>query len=182
MVNSQHPWAVCDHHVWCHFQTHLQKRANMASRSVQVRLWSVLYFTVTVFLSLPLRLFWCWIKTETLSHCYPLLTQLFNFFFFPSLQSRVCENIPIVLCGNKVDVKSRQVQFSLLSWSVTLALKWTKSMSMFLTSGEGKAGDFPPQEESPVLRNLSQIQLQLWEAIPLPCQEACWVSKVLIFC
>ena len=27
-----------------------------------------------------------------------------------SSQCRVCENIPIVLCGNKVDVKNRQVK------------------------------------------------------------------------
>jgi GTPase SAR1 family protein len=27
-----------------------------------------------------------------------------------TLRCRVCENIPIVLCGNKVDVKNRQVK------------------------------------------------------------------------
>ena len=28
----------------------------------------------------------------------------------PALPPSVCENIPIVLCGNKVDVKNRQVK------------------------------------------------------------------------
>jgi len=48
------------------------------------------------------------LKTEysppsCLSYCFVL-------FFFGSIVFRVCENIPIVLCGNKVDVKNRQVK------------------------------------------------------------------------
>lgn len=35
---------------------------------------------------------------------YIMFLHLFDAFF------RVCENIPIVLCGNKVDVKNRQVK------------------------------------------------------------------------
>ncbi|EEC80918.1 hypothetical protein OsI_23595 [Oryza sativa Indica Group] len=59
---------------------------------------------------------------------------------------RVCDNIPIVLCGNKVDMKNRQVKPKMVT--------------------------FHQEEEPPVLRDLCQEQLQLREAFPLPCQEA----------
>lgn len=33
-----------------------------------------------------------------------------------SMAIRVCENIPIVLCGNKVDVKNRQVKAKMVTF------------------------------------------------------------------
>jgi hypothetical protein len=44
-------------------------------------------------------------------------------------------------------------------------------------AGEGEAGDVPQEEEPPVLRDLCQVELQLREAIPLPGEEAGWVSN-----
>lgn len=38
------------------------------------------------------------------------LSTLLTFGLFCTVNIRVCENIPIVLCGNKVDVKNRQVK------------------------------------------------------------------------
>lgn len=48
---------------------------------------------------------------------------------------RVCENIPIVLCGNKVDVKERK--------------------------GQGQDYHFPQKEKLAILRYFCQVQLQL---------------------
>lgn len=42
---------------------------------------------------------------------------------------------------------------------------------------EGKADHVPPQEEPSILRHLGKVQLQLREAVPVACQEACRVSK-----
>lgn len=39
-----------------------------------------------------------------------LATSVHRIIHFSLLPRRVCENIPIVLCGNKVDVKNRQVK------------------------------------------------------------------------
>ena len=43
------------------------------------------------------------------SKCFPLFISLFLFLFFRDL-TRVCENIPIVLCANKIEVKDRKVK------------------------------------------------------------------------
>ena len=91
----QHPWAMCNHHVWCYCPVDLQECSNMAPRFVQVRLsnfWS-LYLS---FMLVALHSLFC--DTEKLS------------LWLPFDNYRVCENIPIVLCGNKVDVKNRQVK------------------------------------------------------------------------
>src|ERR1700722_9284289 len=83
---------------------------------------------------------------------------------------RVCENIPIVLCGNKVDVKVR---------ASPLVISCFLNVSLHMISVGAKSedwvGDIPSQEEPPVLRDLSQVQLQLREALPVACKEACWV-------
>merc|ERR1712098_551939 len=59
--------------------------------------------------------------------------------------TRVCENIPIVLVGNKVDVKDRKVK--------------------------PKHILFHRKKPNIQLRHLSQIQLQLREAFPLGSSE-----------
>ena len=67
---------------------------------------------------------------------------------------RVCENIPIVLCGNKVDVKVRRCD------------------SRPGAESQDRRCDLPPQEEPAVLRDLGQVELQLREALPVARQEA----------
>lgn len=47
-------------------------------------------------------------------------------------------------------------------------------------AGESKAGYFPQEEEFAVLWDLSQEQLQLWEAFSLPCQKTCWVCTLIL--
>jgi small GTP-binding protein len=68
---------------------------------------------------------------------------------------RVCENIPIVLCGNKVDVKVRVFHSFRLN-------NFTGMNFGLVTSGaesEDWCSDFPSQEEPPVFRDLCQVQL-----------------------
>ena len=78
----QYPWSVCHHHVWCHFKADIQECTNMAQGLVQVSSSVKGYALIMSEALLNIQLFGC----------------------------RVCENIPIVLCGNKVDVKNRQVK------------------------------------------------------------------------
>lgn len=40
----------------------------------------------------------------------------FRILYLYVLGNRVCENIPIVLCGNKVDVKNRQVKAKMVTF------------------------------------------------------------------
>lgn len=72
---------------------------------------------------------------------------------------RVCEHIPIVLCGNKVDVKVRPTKLSTLVSRSLLAHAGAE--------GEDRSSDVPPQEKPPVLRDLREVQLQLRKALPL---------------
>jgi hypothetical protein len=44
-------------------------------------------------------------------------------------------------------------------------------------AGENKDGNLPQEEESPVLRDFRQEQLQLREALSLPCKEALRVGN-----
>lgn len=48
-------------------------------------------------------------------------------------------------------------------------------------AGEGEAGDVSQEEEPAVLRDLSQEQLQLREAVPLPRQETRGVRGLHLF-
>lgn len=41
---------------------------------------------------------------------FELLLERVNVYYNEASGRRVCENIPIVLCGNKVDVKNREVK------------------------------------------------------------------------
>ncbi|EPQ08008.1 GTP-binding nuclear protein Ran [Myotis brandtii] len=68
---------------------------------------------------------------------------------------RVCENIPIVLCGNKVDIEDRKVRQN--QWS-------------------------SPKGESPVLRHFCQEERQLWKALPLACWKANWRPSLGVCC
>jgi len=61
---------------------------------------------------------------------------------------RVCENIPMVLCGNKVDIKDRKVK--------------------------AKSIVFHRKKEPPVLRYQRQVKLQLRKAIPLVIAKIGW--------
>jgi len=87
----QHPWKLCYHHVWCHCSVDIQECPYMAQGSLQV----------------------CWVlcswSINFNSFCQ---ADLFKYICitFCCIIFRVCENIPIVLCGNKVDVKNRQVK------------------------------------------------------------------------
>ena len=71
--------------------------------------------------------------------------------------TRVCENIPIVLCGNKVDIKDRKVKAKSIVFhrkknlQVRLTFKLIKNNIIFKI----------------VLRHLSEVKLQLREALPL---------------
>lgn len=87
---------------------------------------------------------------------------------------RVCENIPIVLTGNKVDVK--------------VGLRHTVQASVTLTceidvgaESEDRPGHLPPEEEHSVLRDLCKVKLQLRKAVPLAREEACWVGWAYVF-
>jgi GTPase SAR1 family protein len=80
---------------------------------------------------------------------------------------RVCENIPIVLCGNKIDVK---VGFTTLSSRLDIF------NSKSGTESETQQRDLPPQEKLAILRNFGQVQLQFREAVPLPWAQARWAS------
>jgi len=65
---------------------------------------------------------------------------------------RVCENIPIVLCGNKVDVKERKVKTGAVTFHskvdilecLGVILKWSYR-----------------EKEPAIFRNLGQVKLQL---------------------
>ena len=48
---------------------------------------------------------------------------------------RVCENIPIVLCGNKVDIKDRKVKAK----AIVFHLKKNLQVRLLVTSGGQKA-------------------------------------------
>jgi small GTP-binding protein len=66
---------------------------------------------------------------------------------------RVCENIPIVLCGNKVDVKVRYDGGPVVCPS---------ALTQFDVAGaesEDWRGHVPPQEELAILRDLREVQL-----------------------
>ena len=66
---------------------------------------------------------------------------------------RVCENIPIVLCGNKVDVKVRCSTIYLQPGQPT-------HNRGFIYSGaqsEDRSRYFPPEKEPPVFRDLGQV-------------------------
>ena len=45
---------------------------------------------------------------------------------------RVCENIPIVLCGNKVDVKERKVKANLVTFHRKKNLQYVRSIGSTL--------------------------------------------------
>jgi GTPase SAR1 family protein len=65
---------------------------------------------------------------------------------------RVCENIPIVLVGNKVDIKVQRVLFHFLLLLISLSPGSPR---------QGQEHYVSPQEESAVLRHFGQVQLQL---------------------
>ena len=84
---------------------------------------------------------------------------------------RVCENIPIVLCGNKVDVKVRWGR------SVQECAALTREIGVGAES-EDRPGHFPPEEEHSVLRDLGEVELQLRETLPVAREEARWVCGI----
>jgi hypothetical protein len=69
----------------------------------------------TLHLESPTRMFLTGIVCGSLSNLYKFLCQL-TFYFFAGDLVRVCENIPIVLCGNKVDVKERKVKAKMITF------------------------------------------------------------------
>jgi hypothetical protein len=40
--------------------------------------------------------------------------------------------------------------------------------------------DVPPQEKSPILRDIRKVELQFWEAFPLAGKEIGWVSVICL--
>ena len=93
----QHSWAMCNYHVWCYCSVDLHECSNMASGSLSVCLIN----------------FWTFPLSLSIVSAYAIdLLLLFELclWLFHHANCRVCENIPIVLCGNKVDVKNRQVK------------------------------------------------------------------------
>lgn len=73
---------------------------------------------------------------------------------------RVCENIPIVLCGNKVDIKDRKVKAK----SIVFHRKKNLQVSDIVNTFEENIHNI---FSFLVLRHLSQVKLQLREAFPL---------------
>jgi len=51
-----------------------------------------------------------WLKSLYWTHASNHVIDVIIFIMSVQSSCRVCENIPIVLCGNKVDVKNRQVK------------------------------------------------------------------------
>jgi hypothetical protein len=92
--------------------------------------------------------------------------------------TRVCENIPIVLCGNKV----RRHSSLYFHMRCTCGLGEGEMADLCVgcvtaggdqgPEGEAEADRVPPEEEPAVLRHLGQEQLQLREALPLARPEA----------
>ena len=65
---------------------------------------------------------------------------------------RVCENIPIVLCGNKVDVKVR----------LPVPHVWaTTQVKTIGAESQDLYRNLPPEEEHSIFRDLCKVQLQL---------------------
>jgi GTPase SAR1 family protein len=92
--------------------------------------------------------------------------------------TRVCENIPIVLVGNKVDCKDRKVRTRILasissclaphatipglsSPLLPLPLPALTTHCIYSNTGQAEGHPLPPQEEPAVLRHFGQVQLQL---------------------
>ena len=71
--------------------------------------------------------------------------------------TRVCENIPIVLTGNKVDIKDRKVKAK----SIVFHRKKNLQVSFIILFCQLY------NSNTSVLWHLRQIQLQLWKAFPL---------------
>lgn len=94
---------MCHHHVRRHIETHIQKRPDMAQGFMQVRSVQVTDSVATAStLANSALLTQCPDMTLPGTPCFVLIGR--------ACKRRVCENIPIVLCGNKVDVKNRQVK------------------------------------------------------------------------
>ena len=74
----------------------------------------------------------------------------------------VCENIPIVLCGNKVEVKERKVKTKQINVS---GGHNGCLFARYIPFSKAPVVAVPPQEEHPILRDLGEDQLQLREAI-----------------
>lgn len=72
---------MCYHYVWCNLKIDIQESSCMASWAHLVCAFTHFFFTSS-----------------------PLLFIFMNFDVYS-----ICENIPIVLCANKVDVKTREV-------------------------------------------------------------------------
>lgn len=81
---------------------------------------------------------------------------------------RVCENIPIVLCGNKVDVKERKVKAK----TITFHRKKNLQVCTNRSTSSRKLVSLTHFWCSIVLRHLSQVKLQLWEAILVARKKA----------
>lgn len=62
---------------------------------------------------------------------------------------RVCENIPIVLCGNKVDVKVCEIIWCNSSRRKLISSLWISRM--LGEEGQDWSSHFPPEEELAVL-------------------------------
>ena len=112
----QHSWTMCYHNVWCNCSVDIQECSYMASRSLPVSVESVFLFEFIAHTESVCLSFWIystyWVSVflfEFIAHTeivsFELLKVIVGWSIF-----RVCENIPIVLCGNKVDVKNRQVK------------------------------------------------------------------------
>lgn len=87
---------------------------------------------------------------------------------------RVCENIPIVLCGNKVDVKVRTQTLAIGPLRMLTVIRFFDPAG---AQSQDRCSHIPPKEESPVLRALRQVQLQFREAFPVACSQACRQPK-----
>lgn len=90
---------------------------------------------------------------------------------------RVCEGIPIVLCGNKVDVKVRpRLAYQRRKRSDLWGNVYSDiGMDHLGAQSQDWCDYIPPQEKFAILRNLSQIELQLREAVLVVGKEARWV-------
>lgn len=101
LLYVQHPWTVCYYHVWRYCQVDVQERSYMASGSLQVRVLFQWCFDVCNYCLL------CDVHVWFSGMINVMYNNHSSWFW---CCRRVCENIPIVLCGNKVDVKNRQVK------------------------------------------------------------------------
>ncbi len=63
-------------------------------------------------------------------------------------------------------------------WGHPSSTVWNQQHGYEEQGGEGQTSHIPQRETLAILRDFGWEQLQLWEAFPLSCKEACWVHSL----